>query len=133
MKRFYSSLLIIVFSVLIIGCGDEFCEGEVIDKEFLPQYTSTILISHVIYNGYTSTTILTPIMHNYPDRWKLTINCTDGKKREVYVTQECFDSVAIGDWFTYDPEYCSYDEPCTKTPVDSSLKYATCKVRRLQQ
>lgn len=111
-------LLMCLCIVTLTGCSDNPISGEIKEKVFLPASSQIIPTTHVICTGKTVITIITPIVFSYPDRWVIKVaEENTGNLKDIYVTQECFNLVNVGDWFTYNPEYCSYDEPCTKTPV----------------
>lgn len=107
----------------LTGCSDKPISGEIKEKSFLPASMIIMPITHVIVSGGTVTTIIIPMIISYPDRWRIKVEEEiTGKIKDIYVTQECFNLINVGNWFTYDPEYCSYDEPCTKTPVKEKFR-----------
>lgn len=122
-KRHYLLLVLIIiillnFCFLLTACKEEHYEGEITCKEFLKEYTTIKIIPVIVHNGKTTSTIMIPYTHHYPDRWKLTIQWYADNKfhnKNIYVTKECYDSVNIGDWFVYNKSFCSLKEPCTKT------------------
>lgn len=115
MKPKIATVFIVLICCLFSGCREEALSGEVKSKEFLPAYTTIIPTTTIIYNGKTAIPVIIPIVYSYPDRWKLTIKREEnGKLQDIYVTQECFEKVNINDYFVYDSDYCSLDEPVMK-------------------
>ena len=115
MKYKVVGIAVAVICILLTGCNNDAICGEVQEKEFLPAYSTTILQPYVLSTGKSVVIVNIPMVYSYPDRWKLTVkNESDGKLKTVDVTQECFDSVEIGDYFIYNVEYCSYEEPVTR-------------------
>ena len=56
--------------------------------------------------------------YHYPKRWRLTVQRTKDEgnhEKQIYVTEECYDAVNVGDWFIYDKSFCSFTEPCEKS------------------
>ena len=113
-----SALVLFVGLCSLTACNDETpCEGEIINKEFLEAYSTTRVTTTTIYNGTTFVVMpITYIVH-YPDRWRITVQWYSNEKfesRQIYVTEDCYNSVAIGEWFVYDKSFCSYKEPYTQ-------------------
>lgn len=120
-KKFCLILAILLLLILVVsfaGCDDDPCEGEIIKKEFLEEHTEVRTITTFIYTGKVCIPVVRPYSYHYPDRWKVTIQWySEGKfhTREIWVTEECYNKVTIGDWFVYDKNFCSYTEPCEKS------------------
>ena len=111
----------IVFTLLIvlISCSDSINEGDVYEKEFKPEYTTVSVLPMTISNGKTVTTIMVPYTIHYPDRWVIYIKAYDEETRkwiteDFYVSEEVYDSVNIGDYFVFDEDMGTRDEPYTK-------------------
>lgn len=122
MKKSISVVLLITtimsLMVLFVGCA-EVSEGDVYSKEFKPAYMTTIIVPMVISNGETSTTYFIPYIYRYPDRWVISIKKYNEKKQEFdtaefYVSEEVYDQVNIGDYFIFDEDMGSREEPYTK-------------------
>lgn len=113
----YISLFLFVLIFSFVACDDTSCEGEVIKKEFLEEHSEVRLMPVTIFNGKTTTIMMIPYSFHYPNRWRITVKWySDGEfhTREIYVTEECYNKVTIGDWFVYDKDFCTYTEPCEK-------------------
>ena len=88
-------------------------------KEFKPEYTTVSVLPMTISNGKTVTTIMVPYTIHYPDRWVIYIKAYDEETRkwiteDFYVSEEVYDSVNIGDYFVFDEDMGTRDEPYTK-------------------
>lgn len=120
---FTMSFVIVTFAMVVINavksCNkDDYCEGEVIKKEFLDERYEQQPIITLIYNGTCTVPMTTYCTYHYPQRWRLTIQWTENeisKEKEIYVTEDCFNAVNVGDWFVYDKAFCSFQEPCEKS------------------
>lgn len=123
--KFKKSLFIlsVIFSCFFIvtfaACSeDEPCEGEIIKKEFLEEYTEVRTITTMVYTGTVCVPIVRPYVYRYPDRWRLTVQWYEEEsfhERQIYVTEECYEAVNLGDWFVYDKDFCTYSEPCERS------------------
>lgn len=85
----YGLFYLIDSSFLISSRG----AGRIIEKEFTPAHTSTLLI----YNAALKTS--TPQIIDYPDDWSLLIELQD-KQGSASVDQETFNALAEGSYAT---------------------------------
>jgi hypothetical protein len=117
-KKFLALSLMILLLVSTCACGHKLTEGEVYDKEFMPARTQVMMIPIVHSNGKTSTTTIIPYVYYYPDRWLIRIREPNGDGTyitdEYYTSKEVYDSVNIGDTFSYDPDRDFENEPYTR-------------------
>ena len=101
-------LFIIVLSFILMGCQPKITEGEVIKKTFVPEHTETYLQPIVHFNGKTTTTIMMPKTHYYPDSYIIYIKGKDDENNVVtesfHVTKEEYLTYKVGMWFKYDSE-----------------------------
>lgn len=120
MRRLLPGLLL--FLLLLTGCGAEITEGEVIQKEFTPAHTQLIMIPVVYSNGKTTHTATIPYIYSYSDKWTITIRAysADGEEiRETFrVSEQVYDETELGSEFIYtddmepvEPEYTREKEP----------------------
>lgn len=121
---FFTMLFVMVtFAMVVViavkSCNrDDYCEGEIIKKEFLDERYEQIPLITTIYNGTTVVPVTTLCTYYYPKRWRLTIELTkdeNTQEKQIYVTEECYNAVSVGDWFVYDEAFCSFKEPCEKS------------------
>lgn len=118
-KKIVFTLLIVLALIMLISCSDSINEGDVYEKEFKPEYTTVSVLPMTISNGKTVTTIMVPYTIHYPDRWVIYIKAYDEETRkwiteDFYVSEEVYDSVNIGDYFVFDEDMGTRDEPYTK-------------------
>ena len=114
MKKIIYLLMILTLAFCLASCSTGHIEGEVIDKEFKEAHTQTVLLPTTIFNGKTTTIILIPYIRQYPNRWKVTVRWFEKDRpyhEDIWITQECYESVHLGDWFFYDEDYCYPQEP----------------------
>lgn len=118
MKKYLVIFLVFALLIFLCGCGHRLTEGEVYDKEFRSASTQVMMIPIVISNGKTTTTSIIPYMYYYPDRWIIRIREPNGDGTymtdEYYTTKEIYDSVNIGDTFSYNPDRDFENEPYTR-------------------
>ena len=113
---------VVAFSVLLLvrycaAGSDDSCEDEIIKKEFLEAKTEQQPLVLLVSNGETVIPMTIIQNYYYPARWRLTIQWYADEsfhERQIYVSQECYETVNIGDWFVYDKEFCSFIEPREK-------------------
>ena len=119
-------LVVIIISLCIIllsGCSKGITDGEVYDKEFVPEKSWVQIIPIVHYNGKYSWTQMVPIWHHHPDEYIIRIrkyNESDNKYEinRFYTDKDTFDKCEIGDWFEYNSERDLIEEPLTKEQAD---------------
>ena len=119
-KKIAFTLLSVLALIMMTSCSDSINEGDVYDKEFKPEYTTVSVLPMTISNGKTVTTIMVPYAIHYPDRWVIYIKAYDEEtckwiNEDFYVSEEVYDSVNIGDYFVFDEDMGTRDEPYTKT------------------
>ena len=120
MKKITLFLSIILVFGLLVSCSKLINEGDIYEKEFKPEYTTVSVFPMTISNGKTVTTIMVPYTIHYPDRWVIYIKAYDEEackwiNEDFYVSEEVYDSVDIGDYFVFDEDMGTRDEPYTKT------------------
>lgn len=120
MKKIALFLSIILVFGLLVSCSKLINEGDIYEKEFKPEYTTVSVFPMTISNGKTVTTIMVPYTIHYPDRWVIYIKAYDEEackwiNEYFYVSEEVYDSVDIGDYFVFDEDMGTRDEPYTKT------------------
>ena len=117
-KKYLGLALAVLLMFLLCSCGHKLTEGEVYGKEFMPARTQVVLIPFVRSNGKTTTTTIIPYVYRYPDRWLIKIREPKGDGTyitdEYYTSKEVYDSVNIGDTFSYDPDRDYENEPYTR-------------------
>lgn len=117
-KKFLILFLILVLLISLNGCGKKLTEGEVYEKEFREATTQVRVIPVVSTNGKTTRTTIIPYIYRYPARWIIRIREPNGDgtyiTAEYYTTKEIYDSVNIGDTFSYDPDRDFENEPYTR-------------------
>lgn len=107
---------LLLFLLLLTGCGAEITEGEVIQKEFTPAYTQLLMVPVVRSDGKTTHTAMLPYVYFYSDKWTITIRAysEDGEEiRETFrVSEQVYDETELGSEFIYtddmepdEPEY----------------------------
>ena len=107
--------------ILLTGCGQKITEGEIYEKEFLPEETITIIVPMIHTNVKTSYTTYVPVINHYPDRWRISIKSIgkneDGKYdiADYYTTEEVYNSCKVGDMFSYDENRDYKEEPVEKS------------------
>lgn len=119
-KKIVFTLLIVLALIMLTSCSDSINEGDVYEKEFKPEYTTVSVLPMTISSGKTVTTIMVPYTIHYPDRWVIYIKAYDEEacnwiNEDFYVSEEVYDSVDIGDYFVFDEDMGTRDEPYTKT------------------
>lgn len=91
MKRI--DLLLLVFVVLFLGCGDKPVIGTVAGHKFEPAHTTTSF--QVVSVGETTTVV--PITTNHPARYYLWVQNEDGDMRKTECTEQEYESFKVGD------------------------------------
>lgn len=110
---------------LLAGCEQKITEGEIYEKEFRPEETEVIIVPMVHTNGKTSYTTPMPIVHHYPDRWRIAIRSIeknddgDYDTADYYTTEEVYSNCKVGDMFSYDEDRDCEEEPVEKSKVKS--------------
>jgi hypothetical protein len=118
MKKYLVLFLTFALLFSICGCGHKLTEGEVYDKEFKEARTQVMVVPIVHSNGKSTYITTIPYVYYYPDRWIIRIREPNGDGTyvtdEYYTTKEVYDSVNIGDTFSYDPDRDFENEPYTR-------------------
>lgn len=117
-KKCLVPFFVFLLLISLCSCGHKLVEGEVYDKEFKPSITQVVMLPIVISNGKTSSTTIVPYVYYYPDRWVIRIREPNGGGTyitdEYYTSETVYDSVNIGDTFSYDPDRDFENEPYTR-------------------
>lgn len=116
MKKAICAVTFCMMIALMCSCSKKITQGEVINKEYTPSYTTIMMIPIVHTNGKTTTTQIIPFVYRYSDKYEITILGYDSEKNESTATyrvkKEVFDQVNLGDEFVfskeYEPEYPEY-------------------------
>lgn len=106
-------LLLLVMSFCFVGYSQNLKEGEIINKEFTPAHTQTVILPQIISNGKTCYYYDAIYVYHYSDDWAITIQGTvDNKEKTAvyHVTPEVYEECEVGGQFIYDKNYCQ-DEP----------------------
>jgi hypothetical protein len=114
-ERTLGIVAIILILLSLSGCAT-ITEGVIIEKEFIPAHTESILIPVVTKVGNSTITNLIPVVRDYEDQWVIIFEGIneEGEKetRKVYTNEATYNSCKIGDNFVYitnrdsdEPEY----------------------------
>lgn len=114
--------LALIFTLLLVSCGNKLTRGEVYEKNFTEAHTQIVMVPFVHSNGKTSYTTMMPMYYHYPDTWEIAIKAWDPekerwRKQSYYVTEEVYKTVNIGDEFQYSKESCWENERYTREEV----------------
>ncbi len=113
-KQVFKSALLFLFAttLLIIAyqCSKQNIEGKVIQKEFLKETKGTVWEHKSKVRKSGTTSYKTPKYVVFPDRYKVTLLHKDDSLT-VYLKKEVFDTITIGDWFKFNSEKGSINEP----------------------
>lgn len=101
-KRFFVCLLLIVCAALA-ACGSKITSGEVVAKKFTPEHDESGVRPVMVASGNGLSTYFVPYVDHYGDAWTITIQSAD-ETEEYNVTEEVYNSVDIGEQFTYTDE-----------------------------
>lgn len=120
MEKFLIVLCCVVIAILLIIGGvaiyqtivsSSVEEGIIVNKEFIPEHTTTIPITNYIQVGDVRVPNTIYITRHYYDQWTITFEGKNksGKvcQRTVYVSEEVYNSYKINDMFIYDKTICS--------------------------
>ena len=118
MKKIKIAFAILLVILLFSGCSNKITQGEVTEKEFVPEHTQVQIIPLVTTDGESTSTILIPYVYHYPDTYKITIRAYDDDQNELTatyrVTKNVYDSVNEGDEFIYDKSYTPEEPEYTR-------------------
>jgi hypothetical protein len=114
-ERTLGIVAIILILLSLSGCAT-ITEGVIIEKEFIPAHTESILIPVVTKVGNSTITNLIPVVRDYEDQWVIIFEGIneEGEKetRKVYTNEATYNSCKIGENFVYitnrdsdEPEY----------------------------
>jgi hypothetical protein len=114
-ERTLGIVAIILILLSLSGCST-ITEGKIIEKEFIPAHTETLLVPIVMSTGKSTFTNFIPVIRDYEDQWVIMFEGTneEGEKeaRKVYTDEETYNSYEVGDNFVYvedrdedEPEY----------------------------
>lgn len=114
-------LTLIICCICLTGCGEKITEGEIYEKEFLPEETQVMIVPMVHTNGKTSYTTYMPVTHHYPDRWRISIKSLEKNEdgeydtADYYTTEEVYNRCEVGDMFSYEKNRDYAEEPVEKS------------------
>ena len=121
-KRYVAILLVFMTLLLLVGCKAKITSGEVVDKDFSPAHTQTIMVPIVHTNGKTTYTTIHPFFYYYPDTWTVTIMAYDKNSKQksatYRVTENVYNNINIGDKFVYDEEMKPNEPEYTRERAD---------------
>lgn len=113
-------MILCTCTILLTGCNKKITEGEICEKEFLPERTDVVVMPVVHTNGKTTYTTYIPMIFYYPDRWRISIRAieknSDGEydTAEYYTTEEVYNDCKVGDMFSYEKDRDYEEEPVEK-------------------
>ncbi len=87
--------MVLGLTLLLSACGSSISEGNITAKVIEPGYWYTTYV-------YCGKGCMVPVMHYDDQDWRFDLSFAD-KTGYVYVTEETFDSYAVGDYWE-DPE-----------------------------
>jgi len=92
-------LFFLLFLVVLLSC-EKLRYGNVIKKEYHPEYTSTMLLPLVISTGKTTTIVMIPYFVHHNESWSIDVRGTGVKghsiTRTFYIDRNSFDTTKIG-------------------------------------
>lgn len=114
-ERTLGIVAIILILLSLSGCAT-ITEGVIVEKEFIPAHTESILIPVVTKAGNATITNLIPVTREYEDQWVIIFEGIneEGEKetRKVYTNEATYNLCEIGENFVYvtnrdsdEPEY----------------------------
>lgn len=115
MKHSYKTLLVISLTTLLLGCGRELEEGEVIGKRYEPARNFVMLIPVVTSCGKSCTnTMMIPYLVHDDEDYILTVRGTDTDGEVIteswYVDKTTYESVEEGRREVYTQVNASRDD-----------------------
>ena len=98
-----SIVIILVMAIFILsGCKKAITSGEVVEKTHRDAYSTVRMQTVHMYKG---SSMQIPITEHHPESWYIKIGGYNEKEEYVYATysvsKEIYDSIKIGDQFTY--------------------------------
>ena len=103
MKKRIIAFVLLIACAALIACGGKITRGEVVAKKFTPAHYESGVRPVMVASGNGLSTAFVPYVDHYGDAWTITIQAED-EKAEYNVTEEVYNSVEIGEWFTYTDE-----------------------------
>lgn len=114
-ERTLGILAIILILLSLSGCST-ITEGKIVEKEFIPAHTETLLVPIVMSTGTSTFTNFIPVTRDYEDQWIIIFEGMneEGEKetRKVYTDEKTYNLCDIGENFIYvtnrdsdEPEY----------------------------
>ena len=101
-KRFIAFALLIACAALA-ACGGQITSGEVVAKKFTPAHYESGVRPVMVASENGLSTAFVPYVDHYGDAWTIAIQAAD-ETAEYSVTEEVYNSVEIGERFTYTDE-----------------------------
>lgn len=87
-------------AVLFLSSCEKLRYGNVIEKEYHPSWTQTMLLPMVISTGKTTTTILVPYFVYHNESWSIDVKGIGTKSdtitRTFYIDKLAYDTINIG-------------------------------------
>jgi len=105
--------------ISMLSCEDGINEGEVYAKEYEPARTQLIMTPMIVSTGKTTITTMTP-MYVYDDEdYVIHIHKFNEETQEFdtntfYTDNVTYNQINVGDWFVYDEELYTADDPDIK-------------------
>ena len=123
MKKKMKKAIFVLFMcfIFLTGCNKKITEGEIYEKEFLPEETQVVILPMVHTDGKTSYTTYIPMTYYYPDRWRISIKSIEKNEdgdydtADYYTTEEVYNDCNVGDMFSYDEDRDYDEEPFEKS------------------
>lgn len=108
-------IIVMILSLFLVSCG-KITEGEIYDKEFIPEKSWVMIMPIVHTDGKHTYTTMVPIYYHHPDEYVIKIQSLDGENQATYyVTEAVYDACEIGMLFEYDAKRGDMmDEPIEK-------------------
>lgn len=90
--------LLFVIILLMTSCTHQITEGYVIDKGFIPAYTTTTLVNQSMVINGNVTVVSYPKTIYHPNTWYIIIE-NEGITRTISVSETIYNMYNINDWF----------------------------------
>jgi hypothetical protein len=92
--------LLLTLSLIVLLSCEKLQYGNVIEREYHPEYTSTMLLPMVVSTGKTTTIIMIPYFVHHNESWSIDVKGTGVKghtlTRTFYIDKLAFDTTKIG-------------------------------------
>lgn len=95
-------IAIVGLSLFLTACS-KIMEGEIYEKEFVPERTWVSMVPIVHTDGKTTFTTMIPIIYHHADEWVIRIRSLDGKDTATYyVKEDVYNACEVGMMFEFD-------------------------------